>query len=400
MSLFNPDTRALVVAVTLTTLLQALVSMAAFSPPLLAPAAQTDIGISASAIGIVITLIYIAASLSAPRGGALVARYGPLRVSQHSLAWSAGGIILFAVASPAVCVLGAFMLGIGYGPITPASSAILSTRAPERVRNFVMSIRQTGVPLGGALAGALVPILIVNHGWRTAAVSVGVLCLLLACAVQPQRELYDAGRLASPQAERVSHMALLRLVFAAPALRELAMISFAYAAVQVCFTSYLVVFLIERAGLTVVTAGAVFSAAMIAGIVGRIVWGAVADILGNARKVLGLLGIVMAASAFVMTQVSAQWSYAGMLAVAVVFGASAIGWNGVFVAEVARIAPDGDIARATGATLGMTYFGVVVGPFVYWAIVFVSASYAVAFATMGVAAMLAGIACFRVPGRR
>jgi hypothetical protein len=48
----------------------------------------------------------------------------------------------------------------------------------------------------------------------------------------------------------------------------------------------------------------------------------------------------------------------------------------------------------------MTYFGVVVGPFVYWVIVFVSASYAVAFATMGVAAMLAGIACFRVPGRR
>jgi hypothetical protein len=98
--------------------------------------------------------------------------------------------------------------------------------------------------------------------------------------------------------------------------------------------------------------------------------------------------------------VSAQWPYAGVVALAVVFGASAIGWNGVFVAEVARMAPDGDIARATGATLGMTYLGVVVGPFLYWAIVTISASYAMAFAAMGLSALVAGLACFRPAGRR
>ena len=394
-SAVNLETRALVVAVALTTLVQALVSVAVFSPPILAPVAQADLGVSASAIGIVITLMYVAASLSAPRGGALVARHGPLRVSQQALMWSAGGIALFAVASPVVCVIGAFMLGIGYGPVTPASSTILSTRAPDRLRNIIMSIRQTGVPLGGAIAGALVPALINSFGWRAAALTVAGLCVLTALAVQPRREYYDAGRNRAANAARVSHLALLRLVFSAPALRDIALISFAYAAVQMCFTSYLVVFLTERAGLTLVTAGAVFSAAMIAGIVGRIVWGAVADYVGNARKVLGALGVLMAACAFVMTQVSAQWPYAGIVGLAVVFGASAIGWNGVFVAEVARIAPGGDIAQATGATLGMTYFGVVVGPFIYWAIVAVSASYAIAFAAIGVGALVAGLACFR-----
>ena len=399
MSAAETDTRALIVAIALTTLVQALVSVAVFSPPLLAPVAQADLGVSASAIGIVITLMYVAASLSAPRGGALVARHGPLRVSQQALMWSAGGIALFAVASPVVCVIGAFMLGIGYGPVTPASSTILSTRAPDRLRNVIMSIRQTGVPLGGAIAGALVPTLIVNFGWRASALTVGALCALMALAVQPKREFYDAGRSASPRTGHASHVALLRLVFSAPALRDLALISFAYAAVQMCFTSYLVVFLTERAGLTLVTAGAVFSAAMIAGIVCRIAWGAVADYLGNARKVLGALGLIMAACAFVITQVSAQWPYTGVIALAAVFGASAIGWNGVFVAEVARIAPAGDIAQATGATLGMTYFGVVVGPFLYWAIVTVTASYAIAFAAIGVCALIAGLACFRGQGR-
>jgi MFS family permease len=395
MSAVNTDTRALIVAVTLTTLVQALVSVAVFSPPLLAPAAQADLGVSASAIGIIITLMYVAASLSAPRGGALVARHGPLRVSQQALMWSAGGIALFALASPIVCVIGAFMLGMGYGPVTPASSTILSTRAPDRLRNVIMSIRQTGVPLGGAIAGALVPYLIVHFGWRAAALTAAGLCVLTAFAVQPKREYYDAGRQSSAPTGRVSHVAMLRLVFSAPALRNLALVSFAYAAVQMCFTSYLAVFLTERAGLTLITAGAVFSAAMIAGIVGRVLWGAVADYAGDARKVLGWLGVLMAACAFTMSQVSAEWAYAAVILLAVMFGASAIGWNGVFVAEVARIAPAGDIAQATGATLGMTYFGVVVGPFIFWAIVTATASYAIAFAAIGACALVAGIACFR-----
>ena len=77
--------------------------------------------------------------------------------------WSAGGIALFALASPVVCVIGAFMLGMGYGPVTPASSALLSTRAPDRLRNIIMSIRQTGVPLGGliGLLGVLPPLIAV-----------------------------------------------------------------------------------------------------------------------------------------------------------------------------------------------------------------------------------------------
>ncbi len=400
MSPAGADTRALIVAVALTTLVQALVSVAVFAPPLLAPVAQADVGVSASTIGIVITLMYVAASLSAPYGGALVARHGPLRVSQFSLLWSAGGIALFALASPIVCVIGAFMLGTGYGPVTPASSTILSTRAPDRLRNIIMSIRQTGVPLGGAIAGALVPWLILYAGWRWAAIVVGGLCALTALAVQPKREYYDTARNPARKGGAFSHAAMLRLVLSAPALRKLAIVSFMYAAVQMCFTSYLAVFLTERAGMSLVTAGAVFSAAMIAGIVGRVLWGAVADYVGDAREVLGGLGLLMAACALTMTQVSAQWPYAGVIVLAVIFGASAIGWNGVFVAEVARIAPNGDIAQATGATLGMTYFGVVVGPFIYWAIVTVTSSYAIAYGAIGACALIAGLACFRSPDRQ
>ena len=60
------------------------------------------------------------------------------------------------------------------------------------------------------------------------------------------------------------------------------------------------------------------------------------------------------------------------LAVAVpvvaVFGASAIGWNGVYLAEVARQAPTGLAGAATAGTLMFTYLGNVSGPLLFGSI--------------------------------
>jgi len=44
-----------------------------------------------------------------------------------------------------------------------------------------------------------------------------------------------------------------------------------------------------------------------------------------------------------------------------VFGATASGWNGVYLAEVARQAPPGAVSKATSGTLAFTFLGVMVG---------------------------------------
>lgn len=388
--------RALIVPITFTTIVQALASMTVFTPAVLAPVAQDEIGVTASAIGVFTALIYIAATLSAPLGGALVARHGPVRVSQHSLLWSGAGLALFASAVPVVIAAGALLIGVGYGPVTPASSTILVKRAPDRLRNLIMSIRQTGVPLGGAFAGALVPVLIVACGWRAAALVIAVSCALLAITLQPLREQYDGERVSTRRPAHGSHLASLRMVFGHDKLRQTTLASFTYSGIQMCLGSYLVVFLTERAGLSLVNAGAAFSAAMIGGIVGRVLWGAIADYLFSARITLGWLGVIMALCAFTITQVTPVWPYPAVVALCVVFGGSAFGWNGVFIAEVARVAPEGQVAQATGAVLGFTYFGVVLMPFLFWLIVAASSSYALAFVVVGMLTLAAGMSYFFV----
>jgi predicted MFS family arabinose efflux permease len=184
-------------------------------------------------------------------------------------------------------------------------------------------------------------------------------------------------------------------VFAHAELRQVSLASFTYAGIQMCLASFLVVFLTERAGLSVTNAGFALSASMLGGIIGRIVWGIAADALGSARTVLGLIGIVMALSAFALSQVSVGWPFAAIVVLCIVFGTTALGWNGVYVAEVARIAPGGDVALATGASLEFTYLGVVVAPFAFWAIVAASTSYSIAYIVIGAITLIGAMTYFR-----
>ncbi len=385
----------LAVALAVTLLVQSTVSLAVFTPAILTPTAHRDIGVAASSIGIFTALMYTLATLSAPMGGSFISRLGAVRVSQSCLLLAGTGLALCVLGHPVAVAVGAMFIGSGYGPLTPASSEILVTRTPERMRNLIMSIRQTGVPVGGAIAGAVVPVLLLAHGWKATALAIAALNLLCAFALEPARRRFDRADVHARYKSRPSLIALVRMVFAHAELRQVSLASFTYAGIQMCLASFLVVFLTERAGLSVTNAGFALSASMLGGIIGRIVWGIAADALGSARTVLGLIGIVMALSAFALSQVSVGWPFAAIVVLCIVFGTTALGWNGVYVAEVARIAPGGDVALATGASLAFTYLGVVVAPFAFWAIVAASSSYSIAYIVIGAVTLIGAMTYFR-----
>ena len=71
-----------------------------------------------------------------------------------------------------------------------------------------------------------------------------------------------------------------------------------------------------------------------------------------------------------------------VVAILVVFGASGIGWNGVYLAEVARRAPPGQAGVATGGTLTFTFMGVVLGPPVFGLLSDAFGSYQAGFAAL------------------
>ena len=347
---------------------QAIISMVAVTIPVLAPSAAHDIGVSTTAAGLYVSLMYVGSMLSSLWSGDFIFRYGAVRVSQFCLVLAGIGLMLTAVGTIPMMALSALVIGFGYGPVTPASSHILARRSPARMMSFIFSVKQTGVPLGGVLAGAIVPTLVLTSGWKTSVVLIGIFTTSLVFALAPIRTELDQERQAGRPISFGGVSRPLVMVLKHRRLRQLAVISFLYAGMQLSLFTYLVIFLTGNIGMALVAAGFILSAAQIAGTAGRIIWGIVADRYVSPRLLLGLLGICMSAGALATAGISPAWPTWVIVAIISFFGATAIGWNGIYLAEAARSAPPGSAGEATGGTLFFTFLGVVLGPSLFAAV--------------------------------
>ncbi|MGH8674246.1 MAG: MFS transporter [Burkholderiales bacterium] len=370
--------------------IQTLVAVAVYCAPVMAPVAVRDLGLAPSAIGWYIATAYLGSMIGSASAGGWMARLGPIRVSQIGLLACLAGLALAASALVPLVLLGAFVVGLGYGPTTPASSLILARSSPQSLIAITFSVKQTGVPAGGAIAGALVPALILAIGWRGSAIAIGAGCLVLALAIEPWRTRYDYGLNPRAPVSLATLVAPVALVLRDPRLRQMAVTSFVYGGVQITLVTYLVTFLTESFALTLVLAGFVMAVSQIASVAGRVLWGVLADRVFRRRTMLGLLGLGMGLVAIATLASGPDWPRWLLFLFASVFGATAVGWNGVYLAEVARLAPAGKVGEATGGCLFFTFLGVVVTPPAFNAALAFTANYAAAFAVFGVPALVAG----------
>ena len=344
-----------------TMLIQVSATGAILAPPAIAPALLNQMGVDSVGIGAYIATAYIAAALSGVYAAVFIQRWGSIRTSQVALGFCAVGLLLIASMDPFLAALGAIALGIGYGPITPASSEILARTTPADRYALVFSLKQTGVPLGGAVAGLAAAPIAVHVGTASSLIFMAILCLLAATLGQSLRHQLDHTRAPSaPWPTRAGFMVPIHMVLSHPGLRVLALCSLVFSAVQMCLSSYLVTYLNASLGWTLVTAGAGLAVAQSGGVVGRILWGAVADMTGKTMATLRALAAAMAASSILMMVLQPSTSPALVLTLVCVFGCTAIGWNGVYLAAVARQAPRGTAGTATAGCLFFTYIGVVV----------------------------------------
>ncbi len=343
--------------------IQALVAMALLTLPVMAPVVARSVGVPTTWVGGFVGVVYSAAMLASLLGGGAVRRWGAVRLSQVGLACSTIGLCLCAIPHPVVMFLGAIFVGLGYGPITPASSHLLIKTTPPSQLSLVFSVKQTGVPLGGMIAGALVPSLDALIGWQLSFLAAGLMCALCAWAVQPLRVALDSDRDPTVRPSLVTSLAQpLRLVFSHKRLRTMVVISLLFAIFQLSLATYLVTFLYEDLGWSLIFAGVALTVTQAAGVGGRILWGFISDRWLGPIPMLLVITVLMVIGALGCAMLTSDTSLWLLFPILIVFGSTAIGWNGVFLAEVARLAPPGQAGLATGGSLCITFLGIVAGP--------------------------------------
>jgi len=390
-----------VLAVVVTLATQAIVATAIIAPSVIAPAAAADLGVAPQSVGLIVALSYTLAMVSGLTVSGLVTRFGPLRICQVAVLLGAAGLALGAPGSIALVFGAAVLIGIGYGMVTPTSSHILVQAAPRERLAIIFSIKQTGVPIGGAIAGALIPPLVLAFGWHQTLLVLAAGCALVAVAMQPARARFDRPGEPVRKTSWSQLFTPVKLVAKTPELRVLAALSLVYAQVQLAFVTYFVSFLNLEIGRTLVAAGLIYAVAHVASIVGRVAWGVAADRLLSPRIVLAALGILSGICGIVTAIAAPTWSTAAFIALGTVYGASAVGWNGVYLAEVARSAPEGQVGSATGGTQFFTFSGALSGPPLFAALVWLTEGYRAGFVFFAVLPFLVGVWLFAsAPPRR
>lgn len=396
---------------------QSLGSLSLAVPSVLAPAVAPTLGFGADRVGVFIGLAYLAAMLSGLVAGRAVARLGAVGASQMALLVFGAGMLATTGGVATVLLAAAVLVGTGYGVINPAAATLLNHHSPTARRGLFFSLKQAGVPVGVALAGLLLPLGLATIGWRASLTALGGVCLGLAVLLFVARRPLDPARSASAVAkgsaqapQRDPSPALVR-VLKDPALRRLSLSSFAFAFTQLVFLTFLVSYLNLQLGLSLTLAAAVLSASQVVSTGSRVFWGHAGDRWIDPGRLLGWLGIAAGGSLIVLAGLAWAGGPSGgqngttiltalSVMAAMVCATTAMGWNGVFFAELARRCAPAELATVAGATQFFTFGGSMAGPVVYGEILRLGGSYSTAYLALAALPIVAGAAMLRpTPGR-
>ena len=354
----------LLAAVFVSLVAQTMMSLFAASVPVLAPAIAAERGWSPTLIAFYPIIVYVTAFLISFHIPELLFRMGGMGLSLASLTIGGAGLLLLLPPYAAAAASASVAIGCGTAAMNPASSQILGPRTAARTAGLVMSIKQTGVPLGGMMAGILVPILTSRLGWRIAAAELAAIGFALAIALlRSVNWLNGAVRAAKPVAFRP--LDPVRHLLAMPGMSKLLFASLTFNGMQLCLRSFFVVYLVTYQRLGLATAGVAFSVSQAAGMIGQVGWAALSDRLLSVHVVMAIIGTLMSAAALFTAWMTPQWPLHAIFVVAAIYGVGAAGYLPVLLGEVAKRSPPNQVGALTSGAQLFPLSGCILGPLAF-----------------------------------
>ena len=163
------------------TLIAAMASATSFGPMLglLGTELIGEFRISRGELGLLIGLSMVVGGASSPVVGVLTDRLGGRKALALTFGLAGAGYLVMAGAGIyLVLMLAAFLAGISNGLTNPATNKLIATEVAPGSRGFITGTKQSGVQIGTALLGLLVPLGVIAWGWRITVVTVSAVWLL------------------------------------------------------------------------------------------------------------------------------------------------------------------------------------------------------------------------------
>jgi sugar phosphate permease len=368
------------------TLAQASFSTASVGLPALAPEIRSHYGLSLSETGVVLAAIGIGMLCTLLAWGLLADRFDERWVIAAGLVGA--GVALGAAGETGAfgSLVGALIAAGALGASVNAASgrAIMSWFPPGEL-GLALGIRQTAIPIGGALGAALLPVL---GGTRPAFFFLGGSCVVGAIVAAAFMRGTPAREPELTDISRPMRDPRMWLLGGGTAL---------YLTAQIGITGFVVLFLHEHRHVSTHAAAGLLAGINIVAIGARIGAGRVSDRLRTRMRPLRAIGISLAAATAVVATLT-DAPLAALIPAFAVAGVLSMAWNGLAFAAAAEAAG----AARTGAALGFqqTLLGVVVAaaPPAFAAVA--ASSWRLAFALAALGPLLGVLALQLVPEAR
>ncbi len=367
----------------------AMSSMALLVLPAVAPAVARDFGIDASLIGYQISLVSVGMLTSLAMLGNLSRKLGGARTNQIGHGLVGSGMLLMLIPSPMFLIAGSLVIGVGYGFLTPSASYLLMRFTPDARRNFVFSVHQAAIPLGGILAAVGAPWIAVTVGWRWSVALSAVLLFAVVALMQRGRAVWDDDRDPAHPAVLPSPFTGIAMIWRIRDLRLASVAGGCLCWAQFCIASFTVVACVEVLGMSLVAAGTVLLAVQLGSAAGRLLAGALADAVGHPVRLLAGIAALMVVTCVASAWLGPAWPLPLIYALFTLHGITSGGWAGILFVQVGRLAPPGQVSMAISGSLTYINIGKFIGPIVFANVYAVSRSYGLAFAAVGLPALVA-----------
>jgi MFS family permease len=267
------------------------------------------------------------------------------------------------------------LAGFGFSMLNPSTGKAVLEWFPPRGRGLAMGIKQTGLTLGG-LAGALVlPPIALAFGWRHALAAAGALSLVAATLVLA---LYRTPAVpGTAPATSWPRLTELGIFMRRPGVIVVFMSGLALSTAQSSVLAYLALYAKETFAVSAVAAGQVLALAQLGGTGGRLAWGAASDrFFGGRRRPGVVVSALLGAGAYALFALGPELPVTAVVPLAIVAGAGAFGWVGLYFALVAEIGGARYAGLLTGVAVAFAWSGVLVGPPMFGLLLGATGSYA------------------------
>ena len=302
---------------------------------------------------------------------------------------AAGAMTIAASSSFGPVLAGIVLCGAGYSLVNPAAGRAVLQWYPAGLRGTLMGIKQTGVPIGGAI-GTASAVLAPTVGWHAVIGGLGVVTAILGFMflILPRDKTSTTIRRKTLRQE----FDAIGQLFRNPVLGRNNLASGLTNGGQFILWSYLIEFLRLGAGFGLPLANACLSILHLSSIAGRILWGWLTDRVmhRDSRVALLILTAISVAGMLGMALVTPQNALLIVPLLAITLGLTICSATGVQLALTLQNAPPEQAGSAIGYNMLVTNLGGVVAPPAFGLVLELGGGFALAWAltALGVLAAL------------